>query len=73
MEESFVFAGYREDAMRIMRAFDVMAVPSVYDGLSIALLEAMGLGVPTVLTRVGGNPEAVAGRRTGSCGSARRS
>jgi glycosyltransferase involved in cell wall biosynthesis len=59
VEESFVFAGYREDALRVMRAFDVMAVPSVYDGLSIALLEAMSLGVPTVLTRVGGNPEAV--------------
>jgi glycosyltransferase involved in cell wall biosynthesis len=37
----------------------VLAVPSVYDGLSIALLEAMSLGVPAVLTRVGGNPEAV--------------
>ena len=43
-----------------MTAFDVLAVPSVYDGLSIALLEAMDLGVPPVLTRVGGNPEAVA-------------
>jgi glycosyltransferase involved in cell wall biosynthesis len=59
VEASFVFAGYREDATRIMKAFDVLAVPSVYDGLSIALLEAMSLGVPAVLTRVGGNPEAV--------------
>jgi glycosyltransferase involved in cell wall biosynthesis len=59
VEASFVFAGYREDAQRIMTAFDVLAVPSVYDGLSIALLEAMSLGVPAVLTRVGGNPEAV--------------
>jgi glycosyltransferase involved in cell wall biosynthesis len=56
---SMIFAGYREDARRVMTAFDVLAVPSVYDGLSIALLEAMGLGVPPVLTRVGGNPEAV--------------
>ena len=60
VDSSFVFAGYREDARRVMTAFDVLAVPSVYDGLSIALLEAMDLGVPPVLTRVGGNPEAVA-------------
>ena len=59
VDSSFVYAGYREDATRIMKAFDVLAVPSVYDGLSIALLEAMSLGVPAVLTRVGGNPEVV--------------
>jgi glycosyltransferase involved in cell wall biosynthesis len=59
LERNFVFAGFREDAPRMMGAFDVLAVPSVYDGLSIALLEAMSLGRPSVLTRVGGNPEAV--------------
>jgi glycosyltransferase involved in cell wall biosynthesis len=59
LEESFVFAGFREDAPRVMGAFDVLAVPSVYDGLSVALLEAMSLGKPVVLTRVGGNTEAI--------------
>jgi glycosyltransferase involved in cell wall biosynthesis len=65
VDASFVFAGYREDATRIMTAFDVLAVPSVYDGLSIALLEAMDLGVPAVLTRVGGNPEVVSDGQDG--------
>ena len=56
---NFVFTGYRQDARRVMTAFDVLAVPSVYDGLSIALLEAMSLGVPPVLSRAGGNGEVV--------------
>lgn len=59
LETTVLFAGYREDATRVMGAFDVLAVPSQYDGLSIALLEAMALGRPPVLTRAGGNPEVV--------------
>jgi glycosyltransferase involved in cell wall biosynthesis len=59
LDRTMVFTGFREDATRIMGAFDVLAIPSQYDGLSIALLEAMSLGKPAVLTRVGGNPEVV--------------
>lgn len=59
LDRTMVFTGYREDATRLMGAFDVLAIPSQYDGLSIALLEAMSLGKPAVLTRVGGNPEVV--------------
>jgi glycosyltransferase involved in cell wall biosynthesis len=60
LDETVTFTGYREDATRIMGIFDVLAIPSRYDGLSISLLEAMSLGKPPVLTRAGGNPEAVA-------------
>jgi glycosyltransferase involved in cell wall biosynthesis len=59
LASTFVFAGFRDDAHRLMSAFDVYAVPSVYDGLSIALVEAMSLGKPPVLTRSGGNSEVV--------------
>ncbi|HEY8202083.1 MAG TPA: glycosyltransferase [Actinomycetota bacterium] len=59
LASTFVFAGYREDVSRVMAAFDVLAVPSIHDGLSIALLEAMSLGKPAVVTRAGGNPEVV--------------
>jgi glycosyltransferase involved in cell wall biosynthesis len=59
LQETVVFAGFREDATRIIGSFDVLAIPSQYDGLSIALLEAMSLGKPPVLTRAGGNPEVV--------------
>ena len=54
-----MFVGYREDALRIAKAFDVFVLPSIHEGLAIALIEAMALGKPTVVTRVGGLPEVV--------------
>lgn len=54
-----VFTGYREDAPRVAAAFDVFVLSSLYEGLSIALVEAMALGKPAVVTAVGGLPEVV--------------
>jgi glycosyltransferase involved in cell wall biosynthesis len=56
---SIVFAGFRIDAPRVMSAFDVFVLPSIHEGLPIALVEAMALGRPVVATRVGGLPEVV--------------
>lgn len=54
LEEVIVFAGFREDALRVVRAFDAFILTSVQEGLPLALLEAMALGCPPVATRVGG-------------------
>jgi glycosyltransferase involved in cell wall biosynthesis len=54
-----VFAGFRTDVPRVAASFDVFALPSLYEGLSIALLEVMALGKPVVVTSVGGSPEVV--------------
>jgi glycosyltransferase involved in cell wall biosynthesis len=59
LEEAVVFAGFREDAPRVAGSFDVFTLPSLHEGLSIALIEAMALGKPAVVTHVGGLPEAV--------------
>lgn len=56
---SLTFTGFREDVPRLMASFDIFAMSSLQEGLSIALLEAMTLGVPPVVTRVGGAPEVV--------------
>jgi glycosyltransferase involved in cell wall biosynthesis len=53
------FAGFRTDALRIAAAMDVFVLSSHHEGLSIALVEAMALGRPVVVTRVGGLPEVV--------------
>lgn len=53
------FTGFREDAARLAGAFDVFVLPSLHEGLPIALLEAMALGRPSVVTPVGGVPEVV--------------
>jgi len=51
------FLGMRTDVYNLMRVFDVFALPSLHEGVPMALLEAMALGVPIVASRVGGIPE----------------
>jgi glycosyltransferase involved in cell wall biosynthesis len=47
------------DLFRLLRATDVFCLPTFVDGLPIALLEAMALGVPVISTPVFAIPEAV--------------
>ena len=53
------FAGVRDDVPSILAASDAFALASRHEGLPISLLEAMALGVPPVVTAVGGCPEVV--------------
>jgi len=59
LDETVVFTGRRADAPRIAGACDVFALSSIQEGLSVALIEAMALGRPVVVTNVGGLPEVV--------------
>ena len=51
--------GFTRDARAITNAFDVVAFPSFYEGMPIAILEAMALAKPIVATNVGGIPEEI--------------
>jgi glycosyltransferase involved in cell wall biosynthesis len=62
---TMVFTGFRADAQRIAAAFDVFALSSEHEGLSIAVIEALALGRPAVVTDVGGLPEVVRDGREG--------
>jgi glycosyltransferase involved in cell wall biosynthesis len=59
LEDTVLLTGFRDDAPRLVSACDVFVLPSLFEGLSIALLEAMSLGKASVVTRVGGLPEQV--------------
>ena len=65
LEDTVVFTGFREDAPRVCSTFDVFALSSEHEGLSIALIEALALGKPAVVTDVGGVTEVVAHGRQG--------
>lgn len=56
---SVVLTGFREDALELCSVLDVFTLASLNEGLSISLLEAMALGKPSAVTRVGGIPEVV--------------
>jgi glycosyltransferase involved in cell wall biosynthesis len=57
--------GPRSDIPELLAVMDVFALASHSEGMSLAVLEALGAGVPVVATRVGGNPEIV---HDGECG-----
>ena len=51
--------GFRADVHRLLAAADLLVMPSSREGLSFAVLEAMGRGVAMVVSDGPGNPEAV--------------
>jgi glycosyltransferase involved in cell wall biosynthesis len=65
VRDRVLFLGSRADTIELMAAFDVFVLPSVVEGMSNALLEAMAVGRPVVVTDVGGNPEVVVDGETG--------
>lgn len=52
-------AGESEDVPDLLRSFDLFALPSLGEGISNTILEAMASGLPVIATHVGGNPELV--------------
>ncbi len=57
--------GVRDDTTEIMQALDIFVLPSLIEGVSNTILEAMATGLPVVATDVGGNPELVCQGQTG--------
>lgn len=60
--DRFLILGYRDDATRVMSAFDIFTLSSLHEGLPVSLMEALALRLPVVATAVGGIPEALFGR-----------
>jgi glycosyltransferase involved in cell wall biosynthesis len=59
------FSGYVRDTAAVWRDHHALLLPSRYEGLPLAVVEAMLLGRPVVVTAVAGNPEVVRDGETG--------
>jgi glycosyltransferase involved in cell wall biosynthesis len=60
-----VFPGEIVDAARLFRAFDVYVAPSAKEGMPLAVLEAMALGVPVVASDIAAHREVLGGASPG--------
>jgi sugar transferase (PEP-CTERM/EpsH1 system associated) len=59
LESRVCFAGDSSRVPELLNAMDVFVLPSLNEGMSNTLLEAMACGLPTLATNVGGNPEII--------------
>jgi glycosyltransferase involved in cell wall biosynthesis len=59
------FAGWRENAAELMPAFDLMVVPSRWEGLGLVALEALARARPLVASAVDALPEIVEHQTSG--------
>lgn len=59
------FLGHSNNVAEMLAKASMFVLPSLTEGISLTLLEAMARGLPVVATRVGGTPEVVVDGKTG--------
>lgn len=65
LQDDVTLFGHHPNVSQVLPAFDIFALPSQTEGLSIALLEACASELAIVATAVGGNPEIIQDGQTG--------
>lgn len=59
------FTGYTADALSMLKAFDLVVLPSWEEGIPRTLMEAMAAGVPVIASDIPGNRELIEDQETG--------
>lgn len=65
LSEDVEFLGWRSDIHELMAEADVLAMPSRDEGVPNTVQEAMGIGLPVLVSEAGGMPEIVTEGETG--------
>jgi glycosyltransferase involved in cell wall biosynthesis len=65
IKKNVIFMGRRENVQELLMAMDIFVLPSIKEGLPIALLEAMAAKRPVVATRVGAIPRVIGSKDIG--------
>jgi len=65
IKDKVIFRGAQLELDKILEQMDLFILPSVWEGLGIAILEAQAVGVPVLASNVGGVKEIVIDKKTG--------
>jgi glycosyltransferase involved in cell wall biosynthesis len=65
IQEKIRFAGARDDVPRLLAVMDILVLPSEFEGMPNAIMEAMAAGLPVVASNIPGNDELVIEGQTG--------
>lgn len=65
MENNIYFCGLTDDIYSIMEQCDIFVLPSLYEGMPMTLIEAMGTGIPILASNVGGIPDMIENEKSG--------
>lgn len=65
LQDSVQFTGHREDIPAVLRALDLLAIPSLHEGIPQTALQALACQTPVVASNVGGIPAVIEAGRTG--------
>ncbi len=59
LEKEVYLTGEIKEGSRYLKAFDLFVLPSIFEGMSLSLMEAVKAGVPALASLVGGNEEII--------------
>jgi len=65
LDKYVLFLGEREDVPELLSGFDLFILPSLTEGISMTIIEAMAAGIPVIASSVGGNPEIIEHNKNG--------
>jgi glycosyltransferase involved in cell wall biosynthesis len=65
LENQVLFLGFRDDIAELLQILDVFVLSSLSEGMSLSVVEAMGVGLPVVATKSGGPEELIEDGKTG--------
>lgn len=65
LQERIEFCGSQNDVYPYLRSADIFLLPSIYEGMPMTIIEAMGTGLPIVATKVGGVPDMITHEESG--------